>query len=125
MALKICIQNPIHQRELSFYEHLGKILPSEYLGAGNIRKLVDSFQVTGPYGEHSVLVLQVSQMSLRTMNTIFRQGSGFDEQFVQGAIIELLKAVDFLHTKAQAVHTGEQGSFVLFSNHLRHMGWKY
>lgn len=71
-----------------------------------MRHLLDSFQVDGPHGRHIVLVLQASQMNLRDMDAVFMKGRGFDEPFVQGAIQELLKAIDFLHTEAQAVHTG-------------------
>ncbi|KAL2112106.1 hypothetical protein VUR80DRAFT_8577 [Thermomyces stellatus] len=39
------------------------------------------------------------------MDIMFMQGSGFDEQFVKGAIKELLEAVDFPHTEMQPVHT--------------------
>jgi hypothetical protein len=31
---------------------------------------------------------------------------GFDEDFVRGTIIELLEALDFLHTHGEVVHTG-------------------
>ena len=41
------------------------------------------------------------------MNIVFKDGHGFDEDFVKGAIIELLKAIDFLHSEVQAVHTGK------------------
>lgn len=44
-------------------------------------------------------------MSLRSMDTMFMRVCDFDEAFVQGAIKELLEAVDFLHTELQAVHT--------------------
>ncbi|DAA74419.1 TPA_exp: putative Protein kinase [Trichophyton benhamiae CBS 112371] len=44
-------------------------------------------------------------MSLRDMKTVFFP-NGFEESFVKAATIELLKAVDFLHTRAGVVHTG-------------------
>lgn len=106
VALKVYIHNSVHHRELPFYKHLSNILPSKHHGAGNIRKLLDSFEVVGPHGKHIVLALQVSQMSLRDMDTVFMKGRGFDEEFVKSAIKELLAAVDFLHTEVQAVHTG-------------------
>ncbi|KAI1820822.1 kinase-like domain-containing protein [Xylaria intraflava] len=105
VTLKVYIHNSVHHRELPFYEHLSKIPPSKHLGAGNVRNLLDWFEVAGPHGKHIVLVLQVSQMSLRDMDTVFMKGLGFDEDFVKGAVKELLKAVDFLHTEVQAVHT--------------------
>ncbi|KAM0426076.1 hypothetical protein ACHAPT_008707 [Fusarium lateritium] len=105
VALKVYIHNSVQHRELPFYEHLDKILPSKHLGAGNVRKLLVSFQVSGLHGNHIVLALQVSQMSLRDMDTVFMKGRGFDEDFVKSAIKELLQGVDFLHTEVQAVHT--------------------
>ncbi|KKY21607.1 putative protein kinase domain-containing protein [Phaeomoniella chlamydospora] len=106
IALKIYIHNSVHHRELPFYEHLDKVLPSEHLGAGNVRKLLDSFEVVGPHGKHITLALQVSQMSLRDMDTVFMKGRGFDEEFVKSAIRELLEAIDFLHTETPDIHPG-------------------
>jgi hypothetical protein len=71
----------------------------------NIRNLHDSFEIQGSDGSHVVLVLEPAQMSLRDMKTVFRP-EGFHKDMVKGAIIELLKALDFLHTQAKIVHTG-------------------
>ncbi|CAK7221889.1 hypothetical protein SCUCBS95973_004654 [Sporothrix curviconia] len=79
--------------------------PSRHPGAKNIRQLLDSFQVASPHGTHMVLVLQVSQMSIRDMDTVFMKGAGFEEEFVKSAVKELLEALDFLHNKVQCVHT--------------------
>jgi hypothetical protein len=107
VALKIYIHNSVQHRELPFYQHLEGVLPTtQHPGAKNVRKLLTSFQVHGPHGKHIALVLQVSQMSIRDMDTVFMDGRGFDEGFVKGAIKELLEALDFLHTEVQAVHTG-------------------
>ena len=78
---------------MPFYERLNRVLPSIHTGAANIRHLQDSFEVTGPHGRHRVLVLQVSQMSLRDMDTVLMKGRGFDENFVKSDIKELLQAV--------------------------------
>ncbi|RTE69519.1 hypothetical protein BHE90_016103 [Fusarium euwallaceae] len=105
VALKVYIHNSVQHRELPFYKHLNTLVPSNHVGADNVRKLLDSFQVSGPHGNHIALALQVSQMSLRDMDTVFMKGRGFEEDFVKSAIKELLQAVDFLHTEAKAVHT--------------------
>ncbi|KAK2871640.1 hypothetical protein FQN49_002976 [Arthroderma sp. PD_2] len=73
-------------------------------GRNNIRRLLGSFRITGPHGKHVVLVHQASQMSLRDMKLVFYP-NGFDVDFVKGAIIELLEAVDFLHSHGKVVHT--------------------
>ncbi|UNI24803.1 hypothetical protein JDV02_010525 [Purpureocillium takamizusanense] len=105
VALKIYIHNSVQHRELPFYQHLEKVLPTQHPGAKNVRKLLASFQVTGPHGKHVALALQASQMSIRDMDTVFMDGHGFDEGFVKGAVKELLEALDFLHTEVQSVHT--------------------
>ncbi|TQN64388.1 Serine/threonine-protein kinase SRPK, partial [Colletotrichum shisoi] len=105
VALKIYIHNSAQHRELPFYQHLDKFLPSLHPGAKNVRKLLSSFEVSGPHGKHVALALEVSQMSIRDMDTVFMDGAGFPEDFVKGAVKELLEALDFLHTVAQSVHT--------------------
>ncbi|KAK1965901.1 kinase domain-containing protein [Colletotrichum sublineola] len=110
VALKIYIHNSVQHRELPFYRHLDKFLPSRHPGANNVRKLLSSFEVVGPHGKHVALALQVSQMSIRDMDTVFMDGRGFHEGFVKGAIKELLEALDFLHTEVQCVHAAETTS---------------
>lgn len=106
MALKVYIHNSVEHRELPFYQHLARSRSSKHAGANNIRKLLASFEVQGPHGKHVALALQVSQMSIRDMDVVFMKDRGFDEDFVKGAVQELLEAVDFLHTEVQSVHTG-------------------
>ncbi|GJD03061.1 protein kinase [Colletotrichum higginsianum] len=98
LALKIYIHNSAQHRELPFYRHLDKFRPSLHPGAKNVRTLLSSFEVTGPHGKHVALALQVSQMSIRDMGTVFMDGAGFPEEFFKGAVKELLEALDFLHT---------------------------
>ncbi|RHZ48868.1 hypothetical protein CDV55_101388 [Aspergillus turcosus] len=81
-----------------------RIVGTSHRGRENIRRLLDSFEITGEHGKHLVLVFGAAQMSLRDMKLVFRQ-EGFDEDFVRGAIIELLQALDFLHTHGEVVHT--------------------
>ncbi|KXX80345.1 Serine/threonine-protein kinase SRPK [Madurella mycetomatis] len=117
VALKIYIHNSACHRELPFYERLNRELPSEHPGAGNVRKLLGSFEIAGPYGKHIALVLQASQMSLLDMDTVWMNGCGLGEALVKGAIQELLKAIDFLHTDLQVVHTDvHPGNLLIGSN---------
>ncbi|KAF4974630.1 hypothetical protein FZEAL_8489 [Fusarium zealandicum] len=95
-----------------FQTHLDKVLPTQHTGAKKVRKLLASFQVTGPHGKHVALALQVSQMSIRDMDTVFMNGRGFDQGFVKGAVRELLEALEFLHTEVQSVHTVDTRSDV-------------
>lgn len=51
------------------------------------------------------------------MKVVFRP-NGFDEEFVKGAITELLKALDYLHSCANVIHTGMVLSFLAFQGKL-------
>jgi serine/threonine protein kinase len=106
VALKVYVQTSWLPRELPAYHQITTLArDSSHQARRNIRSLHDSFEIQGPDGSHVVLVLEPAQMSLRDMKTVFRP-EGFDEDMVKGAIIELLKALDFLHTQAKIVHTG-------------------
>lgn len=99
-CIKVYVHTSLVHRELPFYRHFTRqSSESAHKGYDNIRKLLESFEVVGPHGKHIVLVLEAAQMSLRCMKLVFRP-NGFDEDFVRGAIIELLRALDFLHTYA-------------------------
>ncbi|KAG6003500.1 hypothetical protein E4U21_001991 [Claviceps maximensis] len=105
VALKFYIHIFPDHREIPFYERLEQVLPSKHLGAANIRKLLGSFDVVGPHGKHNVLVLQPSQMCLFAMEETYMRGR-FDELLVRSGIREILLSLDFLHTKVEAIHTG-------------------
>ncbi|RJE22190.1 CMGC protein kinase [Aspergillus sclerotialis] len=105
IALKLYVHTSLVHRELPSYRHVSRLIAdSSREGRSNIRILLDSFEVTGPHGNHIVLIFEAAQMSLRDMKLVFRL-DGFDEDFVRGAIIELLKALDFLHTQGELIHT--------------------
>lgn len=70
-------------------------------GRNNILKILDSFVVHS----HSIMVLETAQVSLRDMRMLLPQG-GYDEFVVKAAIFELLRALDFLHSHGEIVHTG-------------------
>jgi len=50
-------------RELPIYNHLNQI-HSNHVGRGCLRMLLDSFEITGPYGRHVCLIHQPLGMSL-------------------------------------------------------------
>ncbi|KAJ4326722.1 hypothetical protein N0V84_002838 [Fusarium piperis] len=106
VALKVYVHTSRFHRELPLYKGMGpKLAMTENPGRKNIRQLLDSFEIDGPHGQHVALVFQPAQMSLRDMKLVFRKDGGFDEMFVKGAVEELLKALDFLHSEARVVHT--------------------
>ncbi|KAI1908253.1 hypothetical protein LOZ12_005457 [Ophidiomyces ophidiicola] len=105
VALKVYVHPSLVHRELPIYKHLAPHLNKNlHRGQHNIRRLLDSFKISGPDGNHVVLVFDPAQMSLRDMRLVFFP-DGFAQNFVRGAIIELLKALDFLHSHGEVVHT--------------------
>ncbi|KAE8150676.1 kinase-like protein [Aspergillus avenaceus] len=127
VALKVYVHTSLRHRELPVYDRINsRMAEISYKGRGinNIRKLLDFFEVTGPHGKHAVLVFEPAQMSLRDMRFVFRR-EGFEEEFVKGAIIELLKALDFLHSHGEIVHTDVHSGNMLLglydNNHLRRL----
>ncbi|KAL5359897.1 kinase-like domain-containing protein [Aspergillus floccosus] len=105
VALKIYVHTSLVHCELPAYDRIAsRISDSSHGGRGNLRRLLDSFEAKGPDGSHIVLVFEAAQMSLQDMKNIFRP-DGFDADLVKGAIIELLQAVDFLHTQGEIIHT--------------------
>ena len=93
-------------RELPAYDKImDAINHSSHRGLANIRLLFESFTVAGPCGDHLALVFQPAQMSLRDLKTVFFK-DGFEEDFVRGCTTELLKAVDFLQSECEIIHTG-------------------
>ncbi|EED18497.1 protein kinase, putative [Talaromyces stipitatus ATCC 10500] len=106
VALKTYVYTSLVHRELPLDRHIARhVSGSTHRGRQNIRKLLDSFDVVGPHSKHAVLVFKAAQISLRDMKTVFQPG-GFDEDFVRGAIIELLEALDFIYAEGEIVHTG-------------------
>lgn len=106
-------------RELPFYEHIApRMTQGNHQGRENIRKLLRTFNLSGPHGTHVVLVVQPAQMSLRDMKAVFFK-DGFDESLVKGAIAELLLALDFLHGQGETVHTGSSFD-PTYPKHLLH-----
>lgn len=107
VALKIYVHSSKGQRELPAYGRITNRVEqhSSHYGLANIRLLFESFTVSGPCGDHLVLVFQPAQMSLRDLKIVFFK-DGFDESFVQACMIELLKAADFLHSECEIIHTG-------------------
>ncbi|PKX89107.1 putative protein kinase [Aspergillus novofumigatus IBT 16806] len=102
---------------LLFYRHIAScMVGTSHRGQGNIWRLLDLFEITGAYGRHLVLIFEAAQMSLRDMKMVFCQ-EGFEEDFVWGAITELLKALDFLHTHGNVIHTTPET--------LLYIGWSY
>ncbi|KAJ6091686.1 hypothetical protein N7467_003655, partial [Penicillium canescens] len=104
VALKVYIHNLMFHRELPFYKHITPyISSSSHIGRKNIRKFHESFTVTGPDGTHIVLVMEPGHIGLYD----FQRGmpnQRLPEEMVKAILVEVLQALDFLHTECEAIH---------------------
>ncbi|PGH28266.1 serine/threonine protein kinase [Polytolypa hystricis UAMH7299] len=91
VTLKIYANCSRIHRELPIYKHLGKI-QSNHSGPQCLRMLLDSFEVTGPHGQHICLVHQPLGMSLYELK-IRARGKVFSKDVLRPAVRQLLAAI--------------------------------
>ncbi|KAJ5770991.1 uncharacterized protein N7511_003042 [Penicillium nucicola] len=104
VALKVYIHNSVFHRELPFYEHIASyISSSSHVGRENIRKFHESFTIAGPDGKHIVLVQEPALMGVFDFQKGL-QDKRFGEEMVKMILVEVLQALDFLHTECEAIH---------------------
>ena len=112
VALKACEQDsPTIRRELAAYRHLETVTTSNP-GALLVRELLDTFRATGPAGEYQCLVHEPLGMSMETLRQLSHERK-LPENLLKLFLIQLLQALDFLHTDAGMIHAGNV-NFVLF-----------
>lgn len=104
-ALKVYINTLLHNQELRVYKHLASApsnTPTE-LGYDHVRRSHESFQISGPAGNHDVLVMEPLGTSLQTFQNLQKEGV-FPRQFVTGALMQVLIGLNFLF-EADVLHT--------------------
>lgn len=105
-VLKVYINTLQHNQELCVYNHLANASSntSNELGFENVRQSHESFQISGPVGDHNVLVLTPLGMSLKTFQDMQKEGV-FPRELVAGALDQVLLGLNLLH-EADVIHTG-------------------
>ncbi|RDH36245.1 CMGC protein kinase [Aspergillus welwitschiae] len=97
VALKIYVSGTTDKNhELDVYERMNAI-KTDHAGQALIRKLWDHFFLEGSHGRHICLVHQPLGLSV--------------DQFLYFFPGRVLGVVDFLHTEAQVIHTGDPKNF--------------
>lgn len=105
VALKVYTNNPAKtQRELPVYQHINN-LGTQHGGLFYMRAFLDSFQVTGPDGKHTCLVLEALGMNMEELRDLV-PNRRFEPDLVRQSLREILRALHFLHHEAHVVHTG-------------------
>lgn len=103
MTLKVCTRGQRPEHEISVSKHLEN--SNNHPGKSLTRLVLDSFEITGPYGKHVCLTYQPLGMSF----TEFRNSlpdNKFSKDLTQTSIQLVLIALAFLHDN-HVVHTGE------------------
>jgi serine/threonine-protein kinase SRPK3 len=104
-ALKVYVNSSKKHRELEIYQHIQGI-SSNHTGRCHIRKLLDSFEISGPHGRHVCLVHEPLGVTLDEVRD-FTKNRVFDEDLVRQTFRPILNGLEFLHKEAKVIHTGE------------------
>jgi hypothetical protein len=98
-------------REIAALEHIDSVLAASpqirHVGSANIRTLLDKFEVVHPKTSRKNLCLVFDPLGMSLADTrrlLF--GGKLDLDLVRGIVFYLLRALDFLHRKANLVHAG-------------------
>lgn len=116
IAIKVYASNQEQaQREIAAFKHLRKVLgdgstAKEVGGAQFIRLLHKSFKLDHPKNSsknHLCLVYEPMGMTLADLRTVACDGQ-IPLELLKPMLPFILAALDFMHTKANMVHTGER-----------------
>ncbi len=113
VTLKVCERNSVQaRRELEVYQHLNTIT-TRHSGSRLVRTLLDAFEITGSEGNYQCLVHKPLGMRLSDLQARC-PSQRLPEHLLKLTLIHILLMLDFLHTEAQVVHTGNGISLFSF-----------
>lgn len=106
VTLKVCERDSLSaKREVAAYEHLNS-MKTTHQGALLVRELCDHFQIPDLNGTHICLTQEPLGMSLETLRQLMPEKQ-LSADVLKAVLKHLLLALDFLHTEAKMVHTGD------------------
>lgn len=91
-------------REVPIYTHINS-LRLQHDGHNHVRKLLDSFEISGPSGKHTCLVHEVLGMNLKELRHLV-PGRVFAADLIRQSLRDMLRAMHFLHEEAHVIHVG-------------------
>lgn len=104
VALKVYTNRSRVHRELPIYGHINSLRP-QHEGRNHIRRLLDSFEVSGPHGKHTCLVQEALGMNMGELKDLV-PGGMFAADLIRQSLRDILRGLHFLHEEAHIVHTG-------------------
>lgn len=106
ITLKVSERNSAQAaREAEVFKHLNS-LTTEHRGSRSVRMALDTFEFTTAEGSYQCLVHKPLGMHLSQLQRLFVSGT-LPENILKATLTHILLALDFLHTEARLVHTGE------------------
>jgi hypothetical protein len=105
VAVKVYINNSKAHRELPIYNHI-ESLDSQHGGHSHVRRLLDSFVLNGPDGQHTCLVHEALGMNPEELLDLVPDRE-LSPDLVRQSLRDILRAMHFLHEEARVVHTGQ------------------
>ncbi|KAK1074740.1 hypothetical protein LTR74_000984 [Friedmanniomyces endolithicus] len=111
IALKVYINRSKVHRELPIYRHINS-LNSQHDGRAHVRKLIDSFELSGPDGEHTCLVHEALGMNMEELRDLVPRGA-MNGYLVRQFLRPILGGIQFLHEDARVIHTDIQPKNIL------------
>lgn len=109
VAVKVFTNDLQNVEEINIYNHM-KSIKSKHPGQINIRTTQDAFSLQGPKGEHKCVVHEPMWDSVLGFMMRMKRDK-LTEILVKSYIFYAVKALDFLHTEARLIHTGESITF--------------
>lgn len=92
-------------KELEILKHLKAVKTNNGYSA-LVRTMLDEFQVTGEHGKFQCIVHSPLAVPLSTFRKIFRDRA-LPLNILKLVLQHLLGVLDFLHTEAKIIHTGQ------------------
>jgi serine/threonine-protein kinase SRPK3 len=109
VALKICNNDHADaasaSHELRISEHIAKVNPS-HPGRKFVRTITDSFEATGPFGNHLCLVYEPMREPIWLLQRRFPD-ERYPPNLLRWTLQYILTGLDYLHSECHVIHTGE------------------
>lgn len=122
ITLKVYTTSTTVTREVEVYNHL-RTIHSSHAGQSCLRPLVEVFQISSPdgHGLHTCLVHWPLGISLDQLASLLTD-EVMSSAMVRTTMRNILAALDFLHTEARVIHTGELLNSVYLKKHSTMLG---
>ncbi|PYI29535.1 kinase domain protein [Aspergillus indologenus CBS 114.80] len=111
VSLKIYTRDEDNQQEFQIYKRLNRG-SSWHPGHAHVRKALDIFTIPRSGGDHPCLVQKPMWESFRDLlyrNPTYR----FSEDLLKAGLLQILQALDYLHTECKLVHTDIKSDHIL------------